>query len=211
MTIRILIVDDHSIVRTGLRTVLRRDPELHVVDEAADGAAAIEKARRLRPDVVLMDLMLPGIDGIAATTTICSEMPETEVIILTSALESGPVAKAIRAGASGYLLKDAHPGELREEIKAAAAGQVHLSPQAAASLLHELCAPESPELLTEPEMDVLRLLVRGYSNRELAEALHISEETVKTHVRHILTKLKVESRTQAILAARNLGLVARDF
>lgn len=210
MAIRVLIVDDHSVVREGLRMFLRRDPELKVVDEAADGAEAVEKARQLRPDIVLMDLLLPVMDGIVATSTIRRELPETEVLVLTSMLDSASVAGAIRAGAIGYLLKDAQASELRAAIKAAAAGQVQLSPQASAYLLRELRTTEHPEPLTERESDVLRLLAQGCSNKEIANALHIVEDTVKTHVRHILTKLGVQSRTQAILAAMRLGLVSPD-
>ncbi|MBV9230080.1 MAG: response regulator transcription factor [Chloroflexi bacterium] len=208
MTIRVLIVDDHSVVREGLRLFLGRDPELEVVDEAADGIEAIEKARQLRPDVVLMDLLIPEMDGIAATSTIRQELPETEVVVLTSVLESASVARAVRAGAIGYLLKDAQAAELQKAIKAAAAGQVQLSPLASTYLLREVREPESPKPLTERETDVLRLLAQGHSNKEIALALHIAEDTVKTHVRHILTKLGVQSRTQATLAAMRLGLVA---
>jgi DNA-binding NarL/FixJ family response regulator len=210
MTIRILIVDDHSVVREGLRMFLGRDPELEVVGEAADGAEAIEKARNLRPDVVLMDLVIPLIDGIAATSIIRCELPETEVVVLTNMLESASVTGAIRAGAISYLLKDAQAAELRTAIKAAAAGQVHLSPQASAYLLHEVRAPESPVPLTEREADVLSLLAQGHTNKEIAHALHIAEDTVKSHVRHILAKLGAQSRTQATLAAMRLGLVAHE-
>jgi NarL family two-component system response regulator LiaR len=210
MTIRILIVDDHSVVREGLRMFLGRDPELEVVGEAADGAEAIEKARYLRPDVVVMDLVVPVIDGIAATSIIRCELPETEVVVLTNMLESSSVTSAIRAGAISYLLKDAQASELRTAVKAAASGQVHLSPQASAYLLHEVRTPESPVPLTEREGDVLGLLARGHTNKEIAHALHIAEDTVKSHVRHILAKLGAQSRTQATLAAMRLGLVANE-
>ncbi|HLZ57702.1 MAG TPA: response regulator transcription factor [Ktedonosporobacter sp.] len=210
MTIRILLVDDHSVVREGLRVFLEHDPELQVVDEAENGVEAVEKARQLRPDVVLMDLLIPGMDGIAATSLIRHELPRTEVVVLTSMLESASVAGAIRAGAIGYLLKDAHSAELRSAIKAAAAGQIQLSPQASAYLLREIREPENPEQLTERETDVLRLLAQGYANKEIAATLHVAEDTVKTHVRHILMKLGVQSRTQATLAAMRLGLVARS-
>jgi len=211
MTIRVLIVDDHRVVRTGLRTYLGRDPELKVVDEAADGAEAIEKARRQRPDVVLMDLLLPGMAGIVATETIRRELPETEVVVLTGVLETSSVAGAIRAGAIGYLHKDARPAEVRTAIKEAAAGQVHLSSQASTYLLREIRTPEQALSLTDRERDVLRLLARGYSNKEIACGLHVNEDTVKTHIRHILAKFGVQSRTLAILAAMRLGLVAQDL
>jgi len=208
MAIRVLIVDDHSVVREGLRMFLVRDPDLEVVGEAADGAEALEQARQLRPDVVVMDLLMPVMDGIAATRAIRRELPETEVLALTSVLESASVVDAIRAGAIGYLLKDTQAAELRKAIKAAAAGQVQLSPQASAHLLGAIRTPELPEPLTPREMDVLRLLAQGQSNKEIARALDLVEETVKSHVRHILAKLGVQSRTQAVLAAIRLGIVS---
>ncbi len=208
MAIRVLIVDDHSVVREGLRMFLVRDPDLEVVGEAADGAEALQQARLLRPDVVVMDLLMPVMDGIAATRSIRRELPETEVLALTSVLESALVVDAIRAGAIGYLLKDTQAAELRRAIKAAAAGQVQLSPQASAYLLGAIRTPELPEPLTPREMDVLRLLAQGQSNKEIARALYLVEETVKSHVRHILAKLGVQSRTQAVLAAIRLGIVS---
>ncbi len=210
MAIRVLIADDHSVVREGLRMFLQRDPDLEVVGEAADGAEAIQQARLLRPDVVVMDLLLPVLDGMAATRAIRSELPETEVLALTSILGSASVVEAIRAGAIGYLHKDTQAAELRTAIKAAAAGQVHLSPQAAAYLLGAVRMPERPEPLTPREMDVLRLLAQGQSNKEIARTLHLVEETVKDHVRHILAKLGVKSRTQAVLAAIRLRIVSPE-
>jgi two-component system, NarL family, response regulator LiaR len=211
MTIRIVIADDHSIVREGLRMFLGRDPALEIVGEAADGAEAVEQARVLRPDVVLMDLLMPVMDGIAATSAIRSELPETEVLALTSVLESASVSRAIRAGAIGYLLKDTQAAELRKAIKAAAAHQVQLSPKASAFLLHEIQAPEHPEALTKREIDVLRLLAQGQSNKEIAQHLNLVEDTVKTHIRHILSKLGVQSRTQAVLYAIRIGLISADY
>jgi DNA-binding NarL/FixJ family response regulator len=210
MVIRALIVDDHSVVREGLCMLLARDPDLEVVGEAADGAEAIRQARRLRPDVVVMDLLMPVLDGIAATQSIRNELPETEVIALTSVLENASIIEAIRAGAIGYLLKDANTAELRTAIKAAAAGQVHLSRQASAYLLDAVREPERPQSLTPREMDVLHLLAQGQSNKEIARTLHLVEETVKFHVRHILAKFSVQSRTQAVLAAIRLGIVSAD-
>jgi two-component system, NarL family, response regulator LiaR len=207
VAIRVLIADDHSVVREGLRMFLQRDPDLEVVGEAADGAEAIQQARLLRPDVVVMDLLLPVLDGMAATRAIRSELPETEVLALTSILGSASVVEAIRAGAIGYLHKDTQAAELRTAIKAAAAGQVHLSPQASAYLLGAVRIPERPEPLTPREMDVLLLLAQGQSNKEIARTLHLVEETVKDHVRHILAKLGVKSRTQAVLAAIRLRIV----
>jgi len=210
MTIRILIVDDHSVVREGLRIFLGRDSELEIVDEAADGAEAIEKARRLRPDVVLMDLLIPVIDGISATSIIRRESPETRVIALTSVLDSALVTGSIRAGAVGYLLKDAEANELRTVIKAVAAGQVQLSPQVSSYLLRELQEPVKPTTLTDREAQVLSLLAQGKSNKEIASYLQIAEDTVKSHIRHILTKLGVQSRTQAVILAIRQGLVASE-
>lgn len=210
MAIRVLIADDHSVVREGLHRFLGRDPELTVVGEASDGAEAVELSRRLRPDVVLMDLLMPVMDGIAATAAIRKELPETEIVALTSVLESAAVVGAVRAGAIGYLLKDIQAAELRRAIKAAAAGQVQLTPQASVYLLHEVRTPEATEALTEREREVLCLLVLGSSNKEIARDLQIAEDTVKTHVKHILAKLGVQSRTQAVLSAIRLRLVSTE-
>jgi DNA-binding NarL/FixJ family response regulator len=210
MPIRILIVDDHAVVRQGLRMFLGLDPELEVVGEAGDGAEAVEQVRRLGPDVVLMDLLMPKMDGVAATAAIRAEMPDVEVIALTSVLEDASVVGAVRAGAMGYLLKDTQADDLCAAIKAAAAGQVQLSPQAAARLLREVRAPESPETLTERETEVLRLLAQGKANKEIARALSIGDQTVKSHVGRILAKLGVQSRTQAALHAVRIGLVPAE-
>lgn len=210
MTIRVLIADDHSVVREGLRMFLGRDPDLTVVGEAADGAEAVEMARHLQPDVVLMDLLMPIMDGMTAIAAIRKELPDTEVIALTSVLETDAVVDALKAGAIGYLLKDTQAAELRKAIKAAAAGQVYLSPQASASLVRKVQAPDMPEVLTEREAVVLRLIAQGKSNKEIARTLHVVEDTVKTHVHHILAKLGVQSRTQAILYAVRLGLITLD-
>lgn len=207
MTIRVLVVDDHSVVRQGLRMFLGLDTELDVVGEAANGQEALERARQLRPDVVLMDLIMPVMDGITAIAALRRELPDTEVIALTSVLEDEKVIGAVRAGAMGYLLKDTHAEDLCRAIKAAAAGQVQLSPQAAARLLREVKAPDNPETLTDREAEVLRLLAKGRSNKEIAQALIIGEKTVKTHVSNILAKLNVPSRTQAALFAVRIGMV----
>jgi two-component system, NarL family, response regulator LiaR len=207
MPIRILIVDDHEVVRNGLRVTLGVDPDLEVVGEAADGAEAVRVANRLRPDVVLMDLLMPELDGIAATEVIRRELPDVEVIALTSVLEDASVVGAVKAGAIGYLLKDTRGPELRRAIKAAAAGQVQLSPSAAARLMREVKTPERPEALSGRELDVLRLLARGLANKEISRDLGIAEKTVKTHVSSILGKLGVQSRTQAALYAGRVGVV----
>jgi DNA-binding NarL/FixJ family response regulator len=210
MGIRILIVDDHGVVRQGLRMYLALDPDLEVVGEAANGAEALRIAHELKPDVVLMDLLMPVMDGIAATGAIRRELPDVEVIALTSVLEDSAVYGAMRAGAIGYLLKDTEADELCRAIKAAAAGQVQLSPSAAARLLREVPAPPLPEPLTEREAEVLRHLAQGESNKEIAAALVIAEKTVRTHVSNILAKLGVVSRTQAALHAVRSGLVSLD-
>lgn len=210
MAIRILIADDHSVVREGLRNFLQRDPDLAVVGEAANGAEAIKLSQQLRPDVVLMDLLMPVIDGIAATVSIRRALPETAVIVLTSVLESAAVIGAVKAGVTGYLLKDTQAPELRRAIKAATTGQVQLSPQASAHLMREVQATAPSEALTERETGVLRLLAQGQSNKEIAHHLQIVEDTVKVHVKHILAKLGVQSRTQAVLHAIRLGLVSDE-
>jgi len=208
MAIRIVIADDHSVVRRGLRMFLAMDPELVVVGEAADGEEAVHLARLLLPDIVLMDLLMPVMDGITATALIKSELPDTEVLALTSVLEDASVVGAVRAGAIGYLLKDTDADALCRAIKAAAAGQVQLTPQAAARLMQAVSAPVSPEALTERETEVLRLLAQGKANKEIARSLSISEKTVKVHVSNILSKLGVQSRTQATLYAIRVGLVS---
>ena len=208
MPIRVLIVDDHAVVRKGLRSFLELDADLKIVGEAADGAAALRMAQASRPDVVLMDLLMPLMDGVAATSAIRHELPDTEVIALTSVLEESLVIQAIQAGAIGYLLKDTDAPKLRQAIKAAAAGEVQLSPAAAAMLMHKVKAPRSPETLTERETEVLRQLARGKSNKEIANTLFISETTVKTHVKNIMQKLGVPSRTHAALYAARIGLVS---
>jgi two-component system, NarL family, response regulator LiaR len=210
MSIRILITDDHKVVRQGLRMVLDLDPDLEVVGEASNGEEALRTARRLEPDVVLMDLLMPVMDGIEATAEVRREMPDTEVVALTSVLEDASVAGAIRAGAIGYLLKNTGADELCRAVKAAAAGQVQLAPEAAARLMREVRDPESPEALTKRETEVLKLVVRGKTNKQIARDLFIGEKTVKTHVRSILTKLGVKSRTQAALHAVRVGLVPAE-
>lgn len=210
MPIKVLLVDDHHVVRQGLRMYLALDPELEVVGEAANGQEALHTAHQLQPDVILMDLLMPVMDGITAIERLRKELPKTEIIALTSILEDEKVVGAIRAGAIGYLLKDTQADDLNRAIKAAAAGQVQLSPQAAARLIREVRAPESPETLTERETDVLRLLAKGCSNKEIAQELFIGEKTVKTHVSNILAKLNVPSRTQAALYAVRIGLVSSN-
>ena len=187
---------------------LALDPEIEVVGEAATGEETLELARELHPEVVLMDLLMPGMGGVAATQRIRGEMPDVEVIALTSVLDDQAVTGAIRAGAIGYLLKNTEADELRRAIKSAAAGQVHLSPEAAARLVREVQIPGSPEALTERETAVLRLVATGQANKQIARELGIGEQTVKTHVSNILGKLQLQSRTQAALFAVERGLVS---
>jgi DNA-binding NarL/FixJ family response regulator len=205
-----MIADDHAVVRQGLHMFLSLDPDLRIVGEAANGHEALQRARELNPDVVLMDLVMPVMDGIAAISAIRHELPDIEVIALTSVLEDASVIGAVRAGAIGYLLKDTNAEELRRAIKAAAAGQVQLAPEAAARLMGEVRSPERPETLTERETDVLRLVAQGMANKEIANELSIGEKTVKTHVSSILAKLGLQSRTQAALHAMNVGLVGGE-
>ena len=206
--IRVLIADDHSVVRQGLRMFLSLDPEIEIAGEAMTGEEALRLAREHRPDVVLMDLLMPGMGGVAATRAMRAEMPDIEVIALTSVLEDEVVTGAIRAGAIGYVLKNTEADELRQAIKSAAAGQVHLSPEAAARLVREVQIPGSPEALTERETAVLRLVAKGQANKQVARELGIGEQTVKTHVSNILGKLQLQSRTQAALYAVDRGLVS---
>jgi DNA-binding NarL/FixJ family response regulator len=187
---------------------LSLDPDIQVVGEAQDGREALAMARELKPDVVLMDLLMPVMDGLESTKAIRTELPEVEVLALTSVLEGASVTGAIRAGAIGYLLKDTDAEGLHQAIRGAAEGGVHLSPEAAAHLMREVRAPENPEALSDRETEVLRLLARGKANKQIASELYIEEHTVKAHVSSILMKLGVQSRTQAALHAVRTGLVS---
>ncbi len=207
MTISLLIADDHAMVRQGLRVLLGLDAEMQPVGEAVDGREAVELAHRLRPDVVLMDLLMPGVDGLAATATIRRELPDVEVLVLTGYLDDHLIVDALHAGAIGYLLKDTHANDLHRAVRAAAAGQVQLSPAVAARLVRDVDAPRGQPRLTRREEEVLTLLARGRDNRQIARELNIGAQTVKTHVSSILSKLNAQSRTQAALYAMRVGLV----
>ena len=206
MSIRILIADDHGIVRQGLRMYLQLDPELEVVGEASNGKEAVELAGKLRPDLVLMDILMPEMDGLEATAAIRKALPDTEVIALTSVLDEATIHQTIHAGAIGYILKDTGSEGLCQAIHAAVAGQVQLSRQAALRLAAEQDEPQLREKLTERETDVLQQIVRGCSNKEIGLNLGIAEKTVKAHVGSILSKLGAASRTQAALIAIRSGL-----
>ena len=196
MPISVLLVDDHTLVRQGLKLLLSQDPEISIVGEAANGLQALEQVAKLHPNVVLMDLMMPEMDGVTAIALLRKDFPETEVIALTSVLEDASVISAVRNGAVGYLLKDMQATELCRSIKAAAAGQVQLAPEAATRLMRELRFQEEAPVLTEREQEVLELVSKGMSNAQIGEALCIGEKTVKTHVSRLLQKLNVRSRTQ---------------
>jgi DNA-binding NarL/FixJ family response regulator len=211
MTIRILLIDDHPVVRTGLRGVLQAEEDLEVVGEADTGMRAIRLAHELRPDVILTDLLLPDVDGIAATERIRAQLPETQVVILTSVSDQdASVARAIRAGAVSYLMKSADIAELVQTIRLAAEGQLRLSPRAAARLVREMRSPATQLVLTGRERDVLREMAIGRTNKEIARSLDIALTTVKSHVRAILDKLGVDSRTKAALHAVRFQLMSED-
>jgi DNA-binding NarL/FixJ family response regulator len=212
--IRVLLVDDHAMVRRGMRDFLTLHDDIAVVGEAADGAEAVERARELRPDIVVMDLMMPNLDGIEATARIKAAHPDLEVIALTSFIEEARVVAAIEAGASGFLLKDAEADELAGAIRAAAAGEVHLDPAVAGIVARRMRdggragagAVDGVAALTAREREVLARVARGLPNRQIAAELGITERTARTHVSNILAKLGLASRTQAALLAVQHGL-----
>lgn len=214
--VRILIVDDQALIRSGLRMILEAEPELSVIGEAGDGREALEIAARSRPDVILMDVRMPVMDGIEATRRLNASSldPKPRVLILTTFDLDEYVYAAIRAGASGFLLKDAPPDDLIHAIRVVARGEALLAPTVTRRLIEEFAARPAPEAappgmdeLTEREVEVLRSLAAGLSNAEIAEALFVSEATVKTHISHILTKLDLRDRVQAVVVAYESGLV----
>ncbi len=211
-SIRIMLIDDHAIVRKGLSAYLDTYPDIDVVGEANGGAEGVAMAAKLLPDVVLMDLVMPEMDGIEATRQLKAVSPTTQVIVLTSYSEDERIFPAIKAGALSYLLKDVGPDDLVRAIKAARRGEATLHPSVAARLMHELTnARSSPlDLLTEREREVLACIARGMSNAEIADHLIIGERTVKTHVSNILSKLHLQDRTQAALLALRERLVPLD-
>ncbi|MDQ3943626.1 MAG: response regulator transcription factor [Actinomycetota bacterium] len=210
--IRVLVVDDHPVVRQGLRAFLDTRDGMAVVGEAGDGEAAIAEAARLRPDVILMDLLMPGTDGLTAIGRIRAADPGARILVLTSFSSADQVVPAVRAGAAGYLLKDAAPEEVEAAVRAVHRGEARLDPQVTATVLAEVAQPAAgPDeaalaTLTPREREVLALLARGLTNAQLARELVLSEKTVKTHVSSILAKLRLADRTQAALFAARLGL-----
>ncbi len=209
--INVLIVDDHAVLRHGLRLILQEDPDLVVVGEAAAGAEAVTQALSLAPDVVLMDIELPDMSGIEATRRIRATCPQTRILILTVSDRNEDLLGAFKAGARGYLLKHMESKDVLAAIHRVAAGEAILPPNLAARLLNELAEPgPTPEDLTDRERDVLGYVAQGLGNKEIAAALNISENTVKTHVRHIMSKLDMRSRAEAAAYAVRVGLVPRD-
>lgn len=208
--IRVFIADDHTLVRKGLCTLLDGKPDFEVVGEAADGDEAVHKVRDLQPDVILLDLVMPRKDGIAAIQEIKQQNPQARILVLTSFSDDERVLTAIKSGALGYLLKDSLPEELLQAIRAVHRGESSLSPPIARKLIGELerpsAAPPAHEPLTPREVDVLKLLARGLTNLEIAQELGISERTVGVHVSHILAKLHLANRMQAALHALREGL-----
>jgi len=212
--IRVLITDDHSIVRKGIRALLATESDIEVVGEAGDGAEAAAQAQALHPDVILMDLVMPKVDGIEATRRILAQQPGMRILVLTSFAADDKVFPAIKAGALGYLLKDSGPDELVQAIHQVHRGEPSLEPSIARKVLLELSQPPKTPLTAEPltgrEVDVLRLVAQGRSNRDIADELVITEMTVRTHVSNILGKLHLASRTQAALYALREGLASLD-
>lgn len=213
-SIRVLIVDDHAIVRRGIRALLSEAGGFLIAGEVDDGQAAVLAAAETQPDVILMDLLMPGMDGIEATRQITSRQPQMRVLVLTSFAADNKVFPAIKAGAVGYLLKDSSPDELVRAIRQVYRGEPALHPTIARKLLQEVARPvekePAPEALTVREMTVLRLIAQGLSNQEIADRLAVSEATVRAHVSRILGKLHLASRTQAALYAVREGLESED-
>jgi two-component system, NarL family, response regulator LiaR len=208
--VRLLLVDDHAMVREGIKMYLGFDKALEVVGEASNGEEALEAAARLLPDVVLMDLIMPVMDGISAILQLKKTHPGVEIIALTSVLEDEKVVGAVQAGATGYLLKDSKPQELIDAIHAAGRGEVRLHPEAAKRLMKQVKTPDMRESLTPRETDIVKMIGRGYSNKDISKELELSEYTIKAHVSSLLSKLGLSSRTQAALFALKQGLVGLE-
>ena len=215
-SIRILIADDHAVVREGLRAVLGSEPDMEVVGEAATGKEVIERATELRPDVILMDIQMPGINGIEASRRILDASPKVGVVVLTMFEDDESVFSAMRAGARGYVLKGAHPSEILKVLRAVAAGEVYFGPEIAQRLVDFFSTPKPPSPavafpeLTAREREILDLIARGHNNAAIAARLFVSPKTVGNHISHIFTKLQVADRAQAIIRAREAGLGGED-
>jgi NarL family two-component system response regulator LiaR len=211
-TIQVLIADDHAIVRKGIRALLATEPGIEVVGEASNGQEVLAMAQQTEPDVVLMDLVMPGMDGLEATRLLTARLPKVSILVLTSFDGDDKVFPAIKAGALGYLLKDTGPEDLVQAIQQVYQGESSLHPSIARRLLRRISEPRKPsaeiDTLTDREIEVLRLVAQGKSNREISDKLTISEATVRTHVSNILSKLNLCSRTQAALCALREGLVS---
>ncbi|MBD1908939.1 response regulator transcription factor [Funiculus sociatus GB2-A5] len=202
--IRVLVVDDHPVVRQGLVGMLEEVPDILVVGQAGNGQEALAVFRQEQPDATLMDLRMPHMDGVAAITAICTEFPAARIIVLTTYEGDEDIYQGLRAGAKGYLLKDAEPEELLAAIRAVHKGQKHIPPQVGAKLLERMTSPE----LSDRELEVLQLITTGKSTQVISKALHITERTVNFHINHILSKLGVEDRTQAVIVALRRGIVS---
>ena len=208
-----LIAEDHAIVRAGLKALIATEPGLEVIGDVSNGLEAVAQARALRPDVILMDLSMPHMDGINATREIKSEHPGARILVLTSFIEDDKVFAAIKAGALGYLLKESSPDDLLRGIRAVHRGESWLHPAIAAKLIRDLQAPQNVPLkepLTERELEIIKLVAQGLANKEIANQLEIAERTVRTHVSNILEKLHLANRTQATLYAIKKGLTASE-
>jgi len=208
--ISVLIVDDHAVVRQGLRSFLELQPDIQVAGEASDGEEALAQAKALLPDIILMDLVMPNVDGVSAIRSITAAVPSTKILVLTSFSEDEKVFASIKAGAHGYLMKDVLPPELVKAIRTVYRGEAQLHPEIARKLMNEFSTPAPAPArhdLTDRELDVLRLIAQGKSNKEIAEVLVLSEKTVKTHVSNILQKLHLSDRTQAAVYALKQKLV----
>ena len=203
-TARVLIVDDHSIVRQGLATIINRDPEMTVIAQAEDGQQAIDLFREYQPDITLMDLRLPQMGGVEAISAICAEFKHARIIVLTTYNSDEDIYRGLQAGAKGYLLKDAKPNQLLSAIRTVHSGQQYIPPEVGAKLVQRMNNPT----LSEWELEVLRLIAQGLSNSEVGTALSIGESTVKSHVNRILNKLGVNDRTQAVIVAVRRGIVS---
>lgn len=210
-TIRVLIAEDHTVVRAGLKALISSEPGLEVIGEAGDGLEAIEKVRTLQPDVILMDISMPHMDGITAIGQIKLEHPQAKVLVLTSFIEDDKVFAAIKAGALGYLLKESSPDDLLRGIRSVYRGESWLHPAIAIKLIRDLHTPVNVSLeepLTSRELEILNLVAQGLANKEIARQLEIAERTVRTHVSNILEKLHLANRTQATLYALKKGVTS---